>query len=320
VGLVQAHPAYGAAADGPGAVLRDADTAMYAAKRAGRGRVAAFTPAIHLEAAERFRLGEDLRGAAARGELRLHYQPIVELATGRTAGFEALVRWAHPVHGLLAPDRFIPLAEELGLVADIDRWVLEEACREVSTWGADAPRLHFSVNCAEQTYLDADLPAAVSALLDAYGLAPNQLVLELTERALVNDPDVTARTLGLLRAHGVRLGIDDFGTGTSSLGLLHALPLDVLKVDRSFVWAMEGSARSHAVVRTVVGLAHDLGMDVVAEGVETAGQAEALRVLGCRYGQGYHFARPAEPAAARAMLDAPPWAVPAPWASARRLS
>ncbi|HLA63359.1 MAG TPA: EAL domain-containing protein, partial [Rhodothermales bacterium] len=307
VGLAAAHPAYAAAPDPAGALLRDADTAMYAAKQTGRGRVVPFTPAMHDAADERFRLGEDLRGAAARGELRVRYQPIVELTTGRLTGLEALVRWAHPEHGLLTPDRFIPLAESLSLLAEIDRWVLAESCRELGSWGADAYHLRLGVNCSEATYLDPAFPAYVAEMLRTHVIVPERLLLELTERALVEDPALTQQALHALHAQNVRIGIDDFGTGTSSLALLHTLPIDVLKVDRSFVAAMEASPRSHAVVRTIVGLAHDLDMGVIAEGVETASQAAALWRLGCPHGQGYLYARPLEAADARALLDAPAW-------------
>ena len=295
--------------DEPEAVLRDADTAMYAAKHDGRGRLALFTEAMHERASLRFGLEHDLPYAAARGQLRTYFQPIVDLDTGEVAGFESLIRWAHPDLGLLAPGRFLPLAEELGLVADLDRWMLDATCAEVATWGPDAldALALVSLNCSDQTFLGPGLADYARAATDQAGLPPGCLVLELTERALV-DVDLAREVVDAARRNGIQLAIDDFGAGYSSLGLLHALPVDGVKIDRTFVRDLEASRPARAVVRAVVGLSDDLGMRAIGEGVETPGQLRALREAGTRYAQGYLFARPVPPAEARAMLSDPPWA------------
>ena len=293
----------------PEAILRDADTAMYAAKHDGRGRLALFTEAMHEEAALRFGMEHDLPYAAARGQLRAHFQPIVDLETGRVVGFEALVRWAHPELGLLAPGRFLPLAEELGLVVELDRWVLDAACDEVAGWGAEAldALAILSVNCSDRTFLGPGLTDHARAAADLAGLPPGCLVLELTERAVV-DLDLARDVVEAARRNGLQLAIDDFGSGYSSLGLLHALPVDGVKIDRSFVRDLEASRPARAVVRAVVGLSQEMGMRAIGEGVETPGQLRALRAAGARYAQGYLFSRPVPPSEARAMLAAAPWA------------
>lgn len=295
--------------DAPSELLRDADTAMYAAKRAGRGQLAVFAPAMHREAALRFGLEHDLRFAAARGQIVPYFQAIVDLQTGGVAGFEALARWHHPDLGLLAPSQFIPLAEELGLVADIDRWVLDLTCEAVANWGGEAVDAlsYVSVNCSDRTFLAPDLVAHARAAADAAGLPPDRLVLELTERALVN-VDAAREVVDAAHHYGLRLAIDDFGAGYSSLGLLHALPVDALKIDRSFVSELDASPAARALVRAVVGLSNDLGMTSVAEGVETPGQLRALRAAGATHGQGFLFTEPLPTDAARALLASPPWA------------
>jgi diguanylate cyclase (GGDEF)-like protein/PAS domain S-box-containing protein len=304
VGVVARAERYG----DPEALLRDADTAMYEAKRSGRGRYALFDPSMHRAAAARFGLEHDLREAVAGDQLRLRIQPIVDLATGAPAGFESLVRWEHPERGLCGPGQFIPLAEELGLVAEIDRWVLEATCREVAAWPeVPGPLLMVSVNCSDQSFLADDLAERACAAADAAGIDRDRLVLELTERALV-ESKAAAAALQELRACGVQLCVDDFGSGYSSLGLLHRLPVDGLKIDRSFVSDLETSAEARAVVRAVVGLARELGLRAVAEGIETPGQLAVLREAGCPYGQGYLFSPPVPPDAARDLLDRAPWA------------
>ncbi|MDT0632839.1 EAL domain-containing protein [Rubrivirga sp. S365] len=292
------------------ALLRDADTAMYAAKHAGRGGVTVFDPSMHEAAAARFGLEHDLRQAIDDGQLRALFQPIVDLDSGAAVGFESLVRWQHPDLGLLGPDRFLPVAEEVGLVAEVDRWVLEATCREMGRWAPhlDADSLLWiSVNCSDQTFLAAGLAERARAAADAAGLRPEHVVLELTERALV-DADAAREALAAIRAHGLQLCVDDFGSGYSSLGLLHTLPVDGLKIDRSFVTGLGTSRAARSLVRAVVQIADDLGLRVVAEGIETADQLAALRDLGCPLGQGYLFSRPVPPDAARALLAAPPWA------------
>ena len=292
----------------PEALLRDADTAMYEAKRAGRGGYALFDPAMHRAAAAQFGLEHDLREAVGGGQLRLRLQPIVDLGTGAAAGFESLVRWEHPERGLCGPGQFIPLAEELGLVAEIDRWVLDATCRELAAWpDVPGPLVMVSVNCSDQSFLADDLADRACACAEAAGIEPGRLVLELTERALV-ESEAAVGALQALRARGVRLCVDDFGSGYSSLGLLHRLPVDGLKIDRSFVSDLETSAEARAVVRAVVGLARELGLRTVAEGIETPGQLAVLREAGCPYGQGFLFSPPVPPEAARPLLARAPWA------------
>ena len=295
--------------DDPEAILRDADTAMYAAKHDGRGRLALFTEAMHEEAALRFGMENDLPYAAGRGQLRVVFQPIVDLTDGTVVGFESLVRWAHPDLGLLAPGHFLPLAEELGLVAELDRWVLDATCAEVATWGAEAldALAIVSVNCSDRTFLGPGLTDHARAAADLAGLPPGRLVLELTERALV-DLDLAREVVESARRNGLQLAIDDFGSGYSSLGLLHALPVDGVKIDRSFVRDLEVSRPARAVVRAVVGLSQEMGMRAIGEGVETPGQLRAMREAGAHYAQGYLFSRPVPPDEARAMLAVAPWA------------
>ncbi len=295
--------------DEPEAILRDADTAMYAAKHGGRGRLAVFAEAMHERAALRFGLEHDLPYAAGRGQLRAYFQPIVDLDTGHVIGFESLIRWAHPELGLLAPGHFLPLAEELGLVTDLDRWMLDATCAEVATWGADAlgALALVSLNCSDQTFLSVGLADYARAAADQAGLPPGCLMLELTERALV-DIDLAREVVGAAQRNGIQLAIDDFGAGYSSLGLLHALPVDGVKIDRTFIRDLEVSRPARAVVRAVVGLSDDLGMRAIGEGVETPEQLRVLREAGARHAQGYLFARPVPAHQARAMLKDPPWA------------
>ena len=291
------------------ALLRDADTAMYAAKRAGRGRLTVFTDEMHEAASMRFGLEHDLRFAAARGQIRPYYQPIVDLSTGAVSGFEALIRWEHPEMGLLAPGRFLPLAEEIGLVPDLDRWVLDRTCAEVAGWGREAidALAYVSVNCSDATFLAPGLIRDARAAVDLSGLPPDRLVLELTERAAV---DVEAARSVIAQAHqcGLSVAIDDFGAGYSSLGLLHALPVDAVKIDRSFVDGVAEAGAGRAVVRAVVGLSQELGMRSIAEGIETPHQLRALREAGATMGQGYLFSPPVPGDQARTMLARPPWA------------
>ena len=269
-------------------LLRDADTAMYRAKVRG-SRHAVFDSSMHERAMAALRIENELRRALERGEMRVHYQPIVELASGRTLGVEALVRWEHRERGLIPPSEFIPLAEETGLVVPLGRWVLDEACRALA---ALPGQITLSVNLSGRQLLQADFCAELKAMLERCRIEPSRLRLELTESMLIGNGAAARAALTHLRATGVRLCIDDFGTGYSSLSYLHELPIDDLKIDRSFVGAMGDDERKIKIVQSILVLGKSLGIDVTAEGVETQQQAELLRRLGCERAQGYYFARP----------------------------
>jgi len=276
----------------PEEVLRDADIAMYRAKAAGGADYALFDPAMQAALTTRVVLERDLRGALDRGEFALHHQPIVELATGRIAEVEALVRWHHPARGLVSPAAFIPLAEETGLIVPLGRWVLGEACRQARAWADAGTPVAVAVNLTAREFQRPDLAGEVAAVLAATGLAPELLRLEITESLAMRDAAATVATLVALRDLGVQIAIDDFGTGYSSLAYLKRLPVDTLKIDKAFVDGLGSDAGDTAIAAAIVALGHTLGLRVIAEGVETAAQAAALRDLGCDFAQGYHFARP----------------------------
>jgi diguanylate cyclase (GGDEF)-like protein len=296
--------AFGSAGTGADQLLRNADLAMYTAKRRGKGRAQVFEPAMHAAAVERLEVEAELRRALDRGGLTLHYQPIVALDTGRTCGVEALVRWPRPDGDLLSPAMFIPLAEETGLIHELGRQVLVQACTQTRRWQLGHPDhrdLTVSVNLSPRQLTDDRLLEDVRTALGVSGLPAGSLVLEITEGAMMHD-DVTAMAkLDQLRALGVRIAVDDFGTGYSSLSYLRRLPLDILKIDRAFVTAI-GSEGGESMLETIVSLAHALKLRTVAEGVETADQAEVLARLGCDLAQGYHLARPVAPERLEAML------------------
>jgi EAL domain-containing protein (putative c-di-GMP-specific phosphodiesterase class I) len=245
---------------------------------------------------ERHGLKEELRLAIEREELRLYFQPIVDLHTGLTVATEALVRWEHPRRGLVAPSEFVPLAEETGLILSLGQWVLEEACQQARAWsgdgGCDVPDIAVHVNLSAVELRDRQLCERVRATLDRTGLDPRRLVFEITETLLLDDAESVCETLAELRALGVRFALDDFGTGYSSLSYLHTLPLDMLKVAKSFVDGLGRGGRDASFVRMIIELARTLGMSVIAEGIETAEQAQALAALQCEYGQGFHLGRP----------------------------
>jgi diguanylate cyclase (GGDEF)-like protein/PAS domain S-box-containing protein len=285
--------------DSPDELLRNADMAMYHAKGEGGTPCAVFDHSMHRAVVERLRLETDLRAALERGELTLFFQPIVSLATGGVAGAEALARWDHPVHGRVPPDRFITLAEDTGLIGALGAWVLNEAARQVAEWRAEFPNaaeLEVSVNLSARQLREPGLVDAVAATLREHDLPPGALKLELTESSLVQDPVAAAGVLRALKKKDVQVYLDDFGTGYSSLSSLHRLPLDALKIDRSFVAGLDGGStgahKGAEIVGTIVALARSLGVRVVAEGVETRQQLHALQVLGCDFAQGYLIGRP----------------------------
>lgn len=289
IGVAVAVPGTTSATD----LLRDADVALYRAKRRGKDRWTVFSSDTDGVARGRVDQEVRLRQAIARRELRLAYQPQIDLASGRLAGVEALVRWEHPEQGLLPPDAFVPLAEETGLILAIGSWALEEACRQARDWGdGPGPALSVSVNLSARQFQQRELVEEVARTLDLSGLSPSCLKLEITESAMMADADDAATTLHRLKALGVQIAIDDFGTGYASLDYLRRFPLDQLKIDRAFIAGLGRDDGDTAIVRAVVGLAHALGLDVVVEGVENTIQLERLRGLGCEQGQGFYFGRP----------------------------
>lgn len=302
MGIVQSAAGY----ERPEDILRDADIAMYRAKGQGRGRYEIFDPEMLERVMTRLELETDLRKALERQEFIVHYQPILDMGTRRIVGFEALVRWLHPTRGLIQPAEFIPTAEEVGLIIQIGDWVLEEACRQIRTWlvqfPADPP-LTISVNLSAVQCAQADLVQKITEALRKNKLDARCLKLELTESVVVEDSASTSAMLSRLRELGVQVQIDDFGTGYSSLGYLHTLPvIDTLKIDRTFVSRLEMVDNGSDIVRTILALAHNLGMKVIAEGVETDGQLFKLKAMGCEYVQGFLFARPLDSEEAGTLL------------------
>jgi diguanylate cyclase (GGDEF)-like protein/PAS domain S-box-containing protein len=275
--------------DSQQALTHAADTALYRAKQEKRGTFRFFEPAMdeHLQA--RRRLERDLRHAIERRQLQLHYQPLVGCATGKVEGFEALLRWNHPELGLVPPLGFIPLAEEVGLIVEIGRWVLETACEAAVRW--EGPQW-VAVNVSTVQFRQSDLPGVVSGILARTGLPAGRLEIEITESVLMDDSKRAAGILSSLREQGVRLALDDFGTGYSSLSYLHAFKFDKLKIDRSFIARLGQGEDATIIVRTIIGLAHNLGLSIVAEGVETVQQLELIRDLMCDQVQGYLLGRP----------------------------
>ncbi|MFL6240866.1 MAG: putative bifunctional diguanylate cyclase/phosphodiesterase [Actinomycetes bacterium] len=275
-------------------LLRDADVAMYRAKDAGKNRVVVFQPSMQQRVATRLQIESELRTAAAEQQFELHYQPLVNLDTHGIVGVEALLRWRHPDRGLLAPAEFVSVAEETGLIVPIGRWIVETAIAHVARWqpGDPGQLLSVGVNLSpRQLYDDAFFTTALSALARA-GLPPAALTIEITENLLLADSTLAEERLAELRAHGIRIAVDDFGTGYSSLAYLRRFPVDVLKIDRSFVEPVCSDARPAALVRSIIDLASALDMDTVAEGVETKEQAAVLNSLGCHVAQGFYFAKP----------------------------
>ncbi len=295
-------------------IIRDADLAMYRAKNAGAGGYSVFDTALHEMAVRRLRVETDLRRALERDEFRVWYQPIVSLANHKLVGVEALVRWQHPERGLVAPGEFLDVAEEVGLTTQIDAWVLREACRQGQAWlsaGEFPTSGTISVNLSAKAFAQESLVQHVLGVLQQTGFPAANLRLEITEGAAIEDAVRARAVLADLRARGVRISLDDFGTGYSSLSYLQSLPLDTLKIDRSFVAGIGTDEDKGEIVKLIVGLARTLGLEIVAEGTETAAQVEYLRLLGCEFGQGYFFAKPAPTLPAAAAPVRPRRATPA---------
>ena len=274
----------------PDEILRDADAAMYRAKSLGRARYEVFNETLHREALDRLRLETDLRRAVQEESFGVQYQPIVSLADGRMIGFEALVRWRHPVWGLVPPDQFIQVAEETGLILPIGRWVLSEACERLQQWQREYPSeppLAMNVNLSRRQLLQADLLDQIRRILARTELPAESLQLEITESAILENPEDAIDFLNHLKSLNIGLCVDDFGTGYSSLSSLQQFPVNVLKIDRTFIQGMGPEGEKDEIVRAVVSLAHSLRMQVVAEGVETEGQLQRLRAMQCDFGQGY---------------------------------
>ena len=284
--------------DHPQHLLRSADLALYRAKEQGRARFQVFDPRMHEEAVRRLRLETDLRRALERNQFRLHYQPVVSLDTGRIVAVEALLRWEHPERGLVPPGEFIHVAEEAGIISEISRWVLEQACRQCQSWrrdhGDDAPESVW-VNLSMRQLAEGGLARQVSEVLQSLRFEAKRLTLEVTENLLVENVDVSLRTLSELHELGVRVFMDDFGSGHSSLGFLDRLAIDGIKIDRSFIGHLGAGDRPLQLVRTIVALVRGLGFIPIAEGVETEEQLRLLRDMGCEFAQGFHFSRAVPP-------------------------
>ncbi|HEY3332051.1 MAG TPA: EAL domain-containing protein [Capsulimonadaceae bacterium] len=279
----------------PDDLLRDADTATYQAKTSGKAQTAIFDISMNARAVERMDIESNMRRAIENHEFTLHYQPIITLPDGQMHEVEALVRWNHPMRGLIPPLKFIPIAEETGMIVPLGRWILEEACRQTVAWHnsiINSPPIRVSVNLSARQVVEHDLVSDIAHILERTGLAPEYLKLEITETAMMADADRTITKLRQLRDLGLRIAVDDFGTGYSSMAYLSLLPVDTLKIDRSFVIKMLGSADDAAIVRTIVSLAKSLNLHVTCEGIETTDQLDHLVMLGCDYGQGYLFSKP----------------------------
>jgi diguanylate cyclase (GGDEF)-like protein/PAS domain S-box-containing protein len=306
VGITVSTTGYARAED----VLQDAAIALHRAKADGTAPCELFDPAMRERAVARLQVETDLRNAIDRREFAVLYQPIISLDTGRISGFEALARWRHPTRGLLSPAEFIPVAEDTGMIRQIGRLVLIESCRQMMAWvtrfGKDAPHV-MCVNVSCRQLADVDLAGEIEAILESTGLEASRLKLEITESAFISDVGAAEATLKRLQSIGVEWSLDDFGTGYSSLSYLHRLQADTVKVDRSFVSRIGAEGNGLEMARAIVALAHNLGMDVVAEGVETARQLSQLQALGCESAQGFHFSEPVDVVAADSLIASQPW-------------
>lgn len=301
IGIVVGSSVYQRSAE----LLRDADIAMYEAKEAGKSRYAIFNQEMYARTLKLMQLESDLRRAIERQEFLLHFQPIISLVDGKIVGFEALIRWQHPEQGLVSPGEFIPIAEDIGLIVPIGEWVMRQACHQLRTWQLKFPQaaaLKMSVNLASQQIREPKLLAQIDQILAQSGLDGSYLRLEITESMLLNHTAATIDMLSQIRARKIQLSIDDFGKGYSSLSYLHRFPINTLKIDSSFVGRMNSDTENFEIVSTINTLAHNLGMNVVAEGVETAQQYAQLKALGCEFGQGYFFSKPIDSQKAEALI------------------
>ena len=305
IGIAASESSYDTADE----VMRDADMAMYRAKTLGKARYEIYDQTMHALAVQRLELETDLRRALQDQQFVLHYQPIVELGRERVVGFEALVRWQRTPSELVYPDRFIQVCEDTGLIVELGFWVMREACRTMQAWQLRFPRetaLTISINVSARQFAQADLVQRVGEIIQATGILASSVRLEITESVTMGQIEQTILVLDQLKALGVLLSIDDFGTGYSSLSYLHRFPIDILKIDRSFVSQMDVGTDGLQIVRTIISLADNLGMAVVAEGAETQAQVAQLKLLGCDYCQGYFYSRPLAAAAAERLLDGAP--------------
>jgi diguanylate cyclase (GGDEF)-like protein len=305
IGITLYTPSYQQAGD----VIRDADTAMYHAKLAGKARTVFFEPAMHSAAMDRLQIETALRWAVERHELRLHFQPIVKLEDSAIEGFEALLRWQHPELGLLFPADFIRVAEDTGLIVPVGWWALREACRQLREWWSTIPgtqALWISVNMSARQLAESNVAETVLAILEETQVPARSLKIEITETTLIENSSRVREVLLRLRTAGIQICMDDFGTGYSSLSYLQQLPIDVLKIDRSFVQALQEGGEQSEITQTIVALARALGLQAVGEGIETIVQAQRLHELQCRYAQGWLFSKPLSPEHAANLLQARP--------------
>ena len=287
--------------------LRDAEIAMYQAKAKGKARHAVYEEAMHLQSLQTIQLEQDLRRGIETQQFELYYQPIVTLATNQIVGFEALVRWHHPLKGMIPPNEFIPLAEETGLIVPLGWWILREACSQMFYWQQNNPdktNLSISVNISSQQFSQPYSSYLVAQILQETGINPQSLKLEITESQVIKDIELALTTLEKLKQLGIQLSMDDFGTGYSSLSYLHRLPVDTLKIDRSFIIGIELDPSKLELVKTIIKLAEVFNLNVIAEGIESHLQRDHLLNLECKYGQGYLFSQALPKEIATALIKA----------------
>ncbi len=295
----------------PDEIMRDADLTMYSAKEQGRARYEIFNSSLHERAITRLQLETDMRHGIEREEFLIYYQPISCLETGKLAGFEALARWKHPTRGIVSPGEFIPVAEETGTIIPLGTWILQKACQQMQLWHEKYPHkssLQISVNLSGKQLREASLLEKIDSILQETGLSAKHLKLEITESSLIENMEVATQTLLEIKSRDIKLSMDDFGTGYSSLSYLHRFPVDILKIDRSFVQDIQINKGNYAIVKAIVTLAHVLDMEVIAEGIEDIYQLDQLKLLNCEYGQGYYFAKPLNQQEAEELIaNSPRW-------------